>query len=207
MSKKRGSTSFDGTKELSSSKKFHSRKQSVNEEGQETTLEGKLTRLILQKFSSQTFRQVVHSSKIVYNDAPEVDGKDWRNCIREIANIAAHSMSTSSYLLTLVTSFSKYLQARAKQGSPTSSQPDSERKYFTAVVGQITSFKEDVAERHRQLVKLVTKATKTSNMQVSGLFEFAKKIDDSSKNELEAQSKFVKAVLAELGVNATVNKY
>lgn len=127
----------------------------------------------------------------------EEELKEWRNSLRHIANVVAHMMKTSSLFVNLVVSMAKLLLPSLQANSPGDSTLIKET--FSTVVRKAARWSESIFERHRQLVKLVNRATGSAHFDASVVCEFASDVSLFSKQELGSQSSFVNSVLEEFG--------
>ena len=126
----------------------------------------------------------------------EEELKVWRNTLRQIANIVAHMMKTSSLFVNLVTSVTKAVMPFWLALSP--GDKDLNKEKISNIMKKATRFSEAIFERHRHLVKLVNGALGKGQFDAQAVGDFALGVSDFSKQELASQSSFVSSVLEDL---------
>jgi hypothetical protein len=169
-------------------------------EPQEVHLKTKILKAIKDIFGFKLAKEGSSASKTLKTPLQGNDSKIWRNSIRQIANVAAHAMKTSSILVNLIVVFAKFLSNNQPQVDQTASPHESQRQKLAGTLKKAAAFSEAMFERHRQLVKLVNSATGKPEFDLDHFSEFAQAVADRSRQELESQGAFVTQVTADLGL-------
>ena len=115
----------------------------------------------------------------------EVDGKTWRNTLKHIVNIVSYMMKTSSVFANFSTAVSREVM------------PPSEKR--SALKYKTVRFTEKIFERHRLLVKVISKYQSSDYCSLRTLAEFSQKVSESSKEELQAQEDYLETMLELIG--------
>lgn len=115
-----------------------------------------------------------------------LEDKEWKNCIRHVANIVSHMMKTSSILANFVVAVTK-----------TTSMPKDAK---LAIRQSTAKFTEAIFERHRLMVKLVGRHQSAEDKSMSCLLKFADKVSEQSKAEIGSQEAYLSLMLDTLSV-------
>ena len=136
---------------------------------------------VFQRFKREDRRGLIGAGFV----EEELDGKEWRNSLKHLANLVAYSMKTSSLLVNLGGIMCK----RAL--------PSGERR--TAAKTRSVKFSEEIFERHRKMIQLIRHFEETQPAGIRILILFAKRVSEAGKEELTCQENYMDSLVDIVG--------